>query len=75
MSKVRTIVEWVFGDIVNYCSFLDYKKTLKVGLSVAGKMYIVCALLTNARFEHRQLFERTSLITARLLLMMKIEIA
>ena len=49
MSKVRTSVEWVFGDIINYFSFLDYKKNLKVGLSAVGKMYIVCALLTNAR--------------------------
>ena len=49
MSKVRTSVEWVFGDITNSFSFLDYKKNLKVGLSTIGKMYIVCALFTNAR--------------------------
>ena len=48
MSKVRTSVEWVFGDIINCFSFLRYKKNLKVGLSAVGKMYIVCALLTNA---------------------------
>ena len=49
MSKVRTSVEWVFGDIVNYFSFLDFKKNMKIQLSAVGKMYIVCALLTNAR--------------------------
>jgi len=49
MSRVRTSVEWIFGDIINYFSFLDYKKNLKIGLSAVGKMYIVCALLTNAR--------------------------
>ena len=49
MSSVRTIVEWVFGDIVNYFSFMDFRKNLKIGLSAIGKMYIVCALLTNAR--------------------------
>lgn len=49
MSKVRTSVEWVFGDIANSFSFLDYKKNVKVGLSAVGKMYIVCALFTNAR--------------------------
>ena len=51
ISKVGTSVEWVFGDILNYMyfSFLDYKKNLKVGLSAVGKMYIVCALLTNDR--------------------------
>lgn len=48
MSKVRVSVEWVFGDIVNYFAFLDFKKNLKVGLSAVGKMYVVCALLRNA---------------------------
>ena len=49
MSKVRIGVEWVFGDIVKYFSFMDYKRNLKIGLSPIGKMYTVCALLTNAR--------------------------
>ena len=31
MSKVRISVEWVFGDIVEYFTFLDFKKDLKVG--------------------------------------------
>ena len=48
MSEVRVAVEWVFGDILNYFAFLDFKKDLKVGLSAVGKMYIVCALLRNA---------------------------
>lgn len=48
MSKVRTAVEWVFGDILQYFSFLDFKKDLKIGLSAVGKMYIICALLRNA---------------------------
>ena len=48
MSKVRTAVEWVFGDILEYFSFLDFKRNLKVGLSAVGKMYIICALLRNA---------------------------
>lgn len=30
MSKVRVFVEWVFGDIINYFKFLDFKKNLKV---------------------------------------------
>ena len=49
MSSVKTSVEWVFGDIVNYFSFMDFRKSLKIGLSAIGKMYIVCALLTTAR--------------------------
>ena len=48
MSQVRVSVEWVFGDIANYFAFLDFKKNLKIQLNAVGKMYIVCALLTNA---------------------------
>ena len=48
MSSVREGVEWVFGDIITYFSFLDFKKNLKIGLSPIGKMYSVCALLRNA---------------------------
>ena len=48
MSRVRTVVEWVFSDILEYFSFLDFKRNLKVGLSAVGKMYIICALLRNA---------------------------
>ena len=48
MSSVRVSVEWLFGDIVEYFKFVDFKKNLKIGLSSIGKMYIVCALLRNA---------------------------
>lgn len=45
MSAVRSSVEWLFGDIINYFKFLNFKKSLKIGLSSIGKMYIVSALL------------------------------
>ena len=48
MSSVRSCVEWLFGDIVNYFKFVDFKKNLKIGLSDIGKLYIVCAVLQNA---------------------------
>ena len=48
MSRVRVAIEWVFGDIVNYFKFMDFKKNLKIGLSQVGKMYIVAAILRNA---------------------------
>lgn len=48
MSAVRIAVEWVFGDIMNYFSFLDYRKNLKIGLSPVGTMYSACAILRNA---------------------------
>lgn len=43
MSKVRTSVEWVFGDIVRSFKFMDFKKNLKIGFNNDGKMYVVCA--------------------------------
>ena len=49
MSSARVSVEWIFGDILNYFKFLDFRKNLKVKLSAVGKMYIICALLHNAR--------------------------
>lgn len=48
MSAVRTSVEWLFGDIVNFFKFMDFKKNLKIGLSPIGKMYIVSAIFRNA---------------------------
>ena len=43
MSQSRTSVEWIFGDIINYFKFLDFKKGLKLQLSaVAKKMHCVC---------------------------------
>ena len=48
MSNVRVSVEWLFKEILTYFAFVDFKKNLKKGLSAIGKMYVVCALLTNA---------------------------
>ena len=48
MGQVRVSVEWVFGGIVNYGKFIDFKKNLKIGLSSVGQIYSVCALLRNA---------------------------
>ena len=49
MSQSRTSVEWIFGDIINYFKFLDFKKDLKLQLSAVGEKYIVCAMMQNAR--------------------------
>ena len=48
MSPVRIAVEWVFADVLTYFGFVDFKKNLKIGLSLVGKMYCICALLQNA---------------------------
>ena len=49
MSQVRVAVEWLFGDICKWWAFIDFKKNLKINLSAVGKMYLTCALLTNAK--------------------------
>ncbi len=48
MSAVRVSVEWMFGNITKYFSFIDFKKQMKLNLSAIGKMYVVSALLENA---------------------------
>ena len=43
---VYSIPPWVlFGDILNYFKFVDFKKNLKIGLSSIVKMYVVSVLL------------------------------
>ena len=49
MSAVRVSVEWMFGNITKYFSFIDFKRHMKVNLSAVAKMYLVFALLVNAR--------------------------
>ena len=43
MSAVRVSVEWTFGKVLQYFSFLDYKKNHKVLLQPTGKYYLVGA--------------------------------
>ena len=47
MSKIRTAVEWEFGDVVNKFSFLDFKQPQKIGMSPIGKYYQVGMILKN----------------------------
>jgi hypothetical protein len=47
MSKVRQSVEYGFGKVEQYWSFVNYKKNLKLFLQPVGKIYIVSTLLTN----------------------------
>ena len=49
MSEVRIAVEWMFGNITKFFSFVDFKRQTKLNLSAVGKMYYICALLENAR--------------------------
>lgn len=47
MSSVRESVEYGFGKILQYFSFTDFKKNMKLYLMPMGKIYIVAALMTN----------------------------
>ena len=38
MSSVRVSVEWLFGDVIDYFKFIDFKKNLKIGMSSIGKI-------------------------------------
>ena len=38
MSEVRVSVEWIFGDIINYFKFMDFKKNLKISLSAVARV-------------------------------------
>ena len=49
MCLLRVSVEWILGDILDYLKFLEFKMGLKLQLSAVGKMYIVCALMQDAR--------------------------
>jgi len=49
MSEVKVAVEWLFGDFINSFKFLDFQKSLTIGLSSIGKKYVVCALPHNAK--------------------------
>ena len=49
MSEVRFLIEWIFGDVVKYFKFLDFKRNSKLCSSAVGKVYILCALLHNSR--------------------------
>ena len=44
MSAVRTAVEWLFEDVINYFKFLDFKKNLKICSQPDGQN-IHCAQL------------------------------
>ena len=41
-------MEWLFNNIATYFKFIDFKKKIEIGLSIVGKMYVVCAILRNA---------------------------
>lgn len=47
MSQVRVSVEWTFGKILQYFTYVDLKRNNKILLQPVGKYYVVAALMTN----------------------------
>ena len=42
MREVRVSVEWLFGDIINFFKFLDFKKNLKIVKQRRKNVYCMC---------------------------------
>ena len=40
MPNVWVPVEWIFGDIIKYFSFVDSKKNLKISVGHIGNTYV-----------------------------------
>lgn len=49
MSKVRICVEWGFKEIIQYWTFLDFRRRMKIFKFPVAKYYMVGAFLTNIR--------------------------
>ena len=47
MRRVRISVEWGFGKILQYFSFLDFRKNQKVLLQPIGKYFLVASIMIN----------------------------
>ena len=55
LTEVRVSVGWMFGDIVNYFEFLDFKKGLKISLSSVVEIMISmvkCTLFVHYYIAH-----------------------
>lgn len=49
MSEVRIIAEWIFGNIITYLQFLDFRKGLKLQLIAIA---IVTCMLQSAMLQN-----------------------
>jgi hypothetical protein len=47
MSKVRIVVEWGFGKVVNTVGYVHHWQTQRIRTSAVGKEYFAAVLLTN----------------------------
>ena len=47
MSRLRVSVEWTFGKVTTYFSYLDFKRSNKVLQQPIGKFYLVATILNR----------------------------
>ncbi|KAE8989337.1 hypothetical protein PR001_g21800 [Phytophthora rubi] len=47
MSKVRVSVEWSYGEITQYFSYLDFKRQQQVATTPVATLYKLGILFTN----------------------------
>jgi hypothetical protein len=48
MSSCREVIEWDYGDLGTYFSYVDYKKRLSMRKSYVGHIYLTAMILRNA---------------------------
>ena len=48
LSSCREVIEWDYGDVGTYFSYVDYKKRLKMRKSAVGIQYLTAMIFRNA---------------------------
>ena len=49
MSRARVTVEWIFKEVKQYWSTVDFKRKMRSGESPVASLYLAAMLLTNMR--------------------------
>ena len=47
-NAVMALLMEAFNQSMITVKFMDFRRNLKIGLSIIGRMYVVCAMLRNA---------------------------
>ena len=48
LSSCREVIEWDYGDVGTFFSYVDYKKRLKMRKSNVGMQYLTAMIMRNA---------------------------
>ena len=54
MSVCREVIEWDYGDVGRYFSYVDYKKRLQMRKSNVGMQYLTAMIMRNAMVAMRR---------------------